>query len=86
MKLRSSKGLLPSSATVEKQPFIRLDARHDAEVSYHPSSTDAVDVSSVCHHGVAAVTVLPRTHRVPSARILKRVVDGVSGPTMRTLS
>jgi len=52
MKLRSSR-----EVNHPQQSLVRLDVYHDAEVSYCLPHTAASDVSSVCHHGVATVTM-----------------------------
>ena len=56
MKLRNSKVVLPSSASVNSRPNPRFDAHQDAEVSHCCVSTDSSDVSSDLHCGVAATT------------------------------
>ena len=56
MRLRSSREPSSTSATGEQRPLVRLNAHHDAEVSYRIASLDASDVSSACHQGAAAVT------------------------------
>ena len=64
MRLRSSREPSSTSATEEQQLLVRLNAYHDAEVSYRVASMDASDISSACNQGAP---LSPRIHQVPSA-------------------